>query len=274
MPDKVINFQNFPQVFPQSQDDQLSACDLEVLLKELVNPNYLLHVTALRSQLKHLFNNSNNNKNFIDYEDDQLSSEDDPSSIEDYAVYGNKRSLSSIARNGLLNNGKRNIAALARMNLLRSPSTDDIKRSIATLAKNGQLPSKEPETDETPASQWTMEKRNIGALARSGLLGGKRNLASLARNYDFSPYGKRNLASIVRMGTIPSYTPKRNIAALARSNLIPYFGETKKNVGALARDWSLPKSSSKINAKRETHQNQIKRMFNLSFYLMNIRLLL
>lgn len=256
---QVILLVNYSlQVYLQSQDDKLTACDLEVVLKELVNPNYLLHVTALRSQLKNLLNNSNNN--IDDYEDDQ-SFENDQSYIDDY-FYGNKRSLSSIARNGLLNNGKRNIAALARMNMLRQP-TDDIKRSIATLAKNGQLPSKEPETDETPASQWTMEKRNIGALARSGLLGGKRNIASLARNYDFSPYGKRNLASLVRMGMNPSYTPKRNIASLARSNLIPYFAETKKNVGALARDWSLPKSSSKINAKREIHQNQVKRRLYL-----------
>lgn len=244
-------------MYPQSQDNQLTACELEALLKELVNPDddYMLHASALRNQLQTMLNSNNDlNSNYPSIDDD-LSDEE-------------KRSLSSIARNGLLSNGKRHIAALARMNMLRQP-TDDIKRSIATLAKNGQLPSKEPETDETPASQWTMEKRNIGALARSGLLGGKRNIASLARGYDMSAFGKRNLASLVRMGVNPSYTPKRNIASLARSNLVPYFGGMKKNVGALARDWSLPKSSSKINAKREVRQNENEKRMTLFCYERN-----
>lgn len=169
-----------------------------------------------------------------------------------------KRSLSSIARNGLLTNGKRNIGSLARSGFIRS-SPEDIKRSIAALAKNSQLPtSREPETEDNEQTSQLYEKRNIGSLARSGMINGKRNIASLARGYEL-PYGKRNLGSVVRSGRPNSY--KRNIASLARGNIYPYFGESiKRNVGALARDWSLPKTPTKITVKRDTHtKNLVKR---------------
>lgn len=137
--------------------------------------------------------------------------------------------------------------------MLRS-ANEDTKRSIATLAKNGQLPSREPEPDDTSSSQWLDEKRNIGSLARSGIMNsGKRNVASLARAYELPSYGgnsgKRNLASIVRAsGTTRASNYKRNMAALARSNALPlYYDEIKRNVGALARDWSLP--TSKVTMK-------------------------
>lgn len=167
-----------------------------------------------------------------------------------------KRTLSSLARNGHLSNGKRNIGAMARMGMLRMPISDDNsnKRSIATLAKNGQLPSREPDTDDSATGQqWMNEKRNIGALARSGMMqsAGKRYIGSLARSYELPSYGKRNLASIVRSsmrpGAASSY--KRNMASLARGNILPLYGEPKRNVGALARDWSLP--TTRVNSKRE-----------------------
>lgn len=164
-----------------------------------------------------------------------------------------KRTLSSLARNGHLSNGKRNIGAMARMGMLRMPISEDNsnKRSIATLAKNGQLPSREPDTDDSATGQqWMNEKRNIGALARSQSAG-KRNIGSLARSYELPSYGKRNLASIVRSsmrpGAVSSY--KRNMASLARGNILPLYGEPKRNVGALARDWSLP--TTRVNSKRE-----------------------
>ncbi len=168
-----------------------------------------------------------------------------------------KRSLSSIARNGLLTNGKRNIGSMARSGFFKA-SPEQIKRSIAALAKNSQLPtSREPETEDNDQTSQFWDKRNIGSVARSGMINGKRNIASLARAYEL-PYGKRNLASVVRSGR-PGY--KRNIASLARGNFYPYFGDsTKRNVGALARDWSLPKTPTKITVKRDTHtKNLVKR---------------
>lgn len=108
---------------------------------------------------------------------------------------------------------------------------EDDKRSIATLAKNGQLPSKEPETEMDEDDNG--HKRNIASMARSGLIGGKRNIQSLARQYGS---GKRNIGSIMR-GNMLQGSGKRNLASMARNG----FG--KRNVGALARDWALPKFS-------------------------------
>lgn len=150
-----------------------------------------------------------------------------------------------------MTNGKRNIGSAVRSGFLRS-SPEEIKRSIAALAKNSQLPtSREPETEDNEQTSQLWDKRNIGSVARSGMINGKRNIASLARAYEL-PYGKRNLASVVRSGR-PTNGFKRNIASLARGNIYPYFGESiKRNVGALARDWSLPKTPTKITVKRDT----------------------
>lgn len=110
---------------------------------------------------------------------------------------------------------------------------DDEKRSIATLAKNGQLPSREPDTEMESESDDNGHKRNLASMARSGLIGGKRNIQSFARQYGS---GKRNIGSIMRSNMLPG-SGKRNIASMARQG----FG--KRNVGALARDWALPKFS-------------------------------
>lgn len=197
----------------------------------------LSQAASLRSQLRNLLENNN-----IDYE-----SFNSPESLTE----NEKRSLSSIARNGLLTNGKRNIGSLARSGFIRT-SPEEIKRSIAALAKNSQLPtSREPETEDNGQTSQFWDKRNIGSVARAGMINGKRNIASLARSYEL-PYGKRNLASVVRSGR-PGNGYKRNIASLARGNFYPYFGESiKRNVGALARDWSLPKTPTKITVKRDT----------------------
>lgn len=115
------------------------------------------------------------------------------------------------------------------------PFEEDEKRSIATLAKNGQLPSKEPDTEAEALSEddENGHKRNIASMARSGLIGGKRNIQSLARQWQYAS-GKRNLGSVMRSNMFPG-AGKRNIAAMARNG----FG--KRNVGTLARDWALPK---------------------------------
>lgn len=134
----------------------------------------------------------------------------------------------------------------------------DAKRSIANLAKNGQLPTFQRQDGQH-------DKRSIASLARNGELHNKRelnnlidelyekrNLASLARGYnlpnpkkwidfDENDYEKRNLQSIVRNNgkrfyeDEPSYyydEYKRNLASIARENS-RFYG--KRNVAALLR---------------------------------------
>ena len=114
------------------------------------------------------------------------------------------------------------------------PFEEDDKRSIATLAKNGQLPSREPET-ETDVNDDNGHKRNLASMARSGMIGGggKRNIQALARQWQYAN-GKRNIGSVMRSNMFPG---KRSIAQIMKS------GYGKRNVGTLARDWSLPKFS-------------------------------
>lgn len=125
--------------------------------------------------------------------------------------------------------GKRNVAAMARLGLMR----EAIKRSLAVLAKNGQLPSREYDDDEG----YNNDKRNIGSIARgSSVVSGKRNVGALARDYALPASGKRNLPSILRSGggsTTGSSThgqqpqPKRSVATLARDNQLPYYHHSK-----------------------------------------------
>lgn len=110
------------------------------------------------------------------------------------------------------------------------------KRSLATLAKNGQLPFRDYEADEE-YNPYNSDKRNIGSIARGGTMSGKRNVGSLARDYVLPSSGKRNLPSILRSGgggsTSSSSThgpqsqPKRSIATLARENQLPYYHPNK-----------------------------------------------
>jgi hypothetical protein len=224
----------------------MTPCELETLVRQLTYPDegYQLHAAALRNQLRKLIEQDTYNA----YE--SLQAIDENNSYDGEGPNEDKRSLSSLARDGAIRGGKRNLGALARSGLLRGPHYDTIKRSIATLAKNGQLPSREPDTEMSAPEE---QKRYIGALVRSGSLSGKRNIAALARQYELPSNGKRNLASLVRTG---SYVPKRNMASLARSNLWPmysYNGNYKRNVGALARDWGLPSIPTKISEKRDTN---------------------
>lgn len=68
----------------------------------------------------------------------------------------------------------------------------DAKRSIANLAKNGQLP--------TFQRQDPHDKRSIASLARNGELHSKRELNNLYNEL----YEKRNLASLARSYNLPS----------------------------------------------------------------------
>jgi hypothetical protein len=137
-----------------------------------------------------------------------------------------------------LENALENMLAAARESDYYEQPEEDDKRSIATLAKNGQLPS-------VPTSDTDMEslmdeadqngqKRNIASMARSGLIGGKRNVQSLARQYSS---GKRNIGALMRNNMLPG-SGKRNIASMARNG----FG--KRNVGTF-KNWALPKFNGK-----------------------------
>ncbi|XP_058065649.1 neuropeptide-like precursor 1 [Anopheles bellator] len=209
---------------------RLKPCELESLLRDLTYPEegYEMHAAALRNQLRHI----------LEHEPGESYQNLDESTE---AV--DKRSYRALLRDGAVF-GKRNVGALARAGLLRN-QPDQLKRSLATLAKNGQLPSRDAESEETtPDGEWTEDKRSVGSAFKSGyLLSGKRNIASLARKYELP--GKRNIQSLLRTGMLPSIAPKRNMQSLARGNALPDYGHAeKRNIQTLVRDWSLPKQPS------------------------------
>lgn len=171
----------------------------------------LLQASALRNQLKNLLR-----------ERQIPVGEEQP--LGDYADYQDE--------------DKRSVAALAAQGLLNAP-----KRSLATLAKNGQLPTVEPGDDyaDAESGEPSEQKRYIGSLARAGGLMsfGKRNVGTLARDFQL-PSGKRNLATMARLQSAPSThreQPKRNVAAVARYNSQQHqnqrAGGEKRNLGAL-----------------------------------------
>ncbi|EDS39874.1 conserved hypothetical protein [Culex quinquefasciatus] len=227
---------------------RLKPCELESLLRDLTYPEegYEMHAAALRNQLRHILERDPSDG--ANYQ-----SMDEYGGYENSGPYEDKRSYRSLLRDGASFGQKRNLGSLARAGLLRAPPAGDyLKRSIATLAKNGQLPSREPDSEESSSSAaaggWTdADKRNVAAAFRSGYMrNGKRNIASLARKYELP--GKRNIQSLLRTGgMMPSIAPKRNMQALARDNSLPHYGvvgggqESKRNIQTLVRDWNLPK---------------------------------
>ncbi|XP_017120392.1 neuropeptide-like 1 isoform X1 [Drosophila gunungcola] len=189
----------------------VSPCEMESLINQLMNPSpeYQLHASALRNQLKNLLRER------------QLAvGEEQP--LGEYSDY--------------MEEDKRSVAALAAQGLLNAP-----KRSLATLAKNGQLPTVEPGEDyaDADSAEPSEQKRYIGSLARAGglMTYGKRNVGTLARDFQLPiPNGKRNLATMARLQSAPSThreQPKRNVAAVARYNSQQRAGAEKRNLGAL-----------------------------------------
>lgn len=78
-------------------------------------------------------------------------------------------------------------------------------------------------------------KRNLASLARDyALPGGKRNFSDFLTESPVS-YEKRNLASFMR-----SYGGKRNIASLARDFALPPMPAGTGRKRALLRFWNLP----------------------------------
>ncbi|XP_011175155.1 neuropeptide-like 1 isoform X2 [Solenopsis invicta] len=144
------------------------------------------------------------------------------------------------------------------------------KRSLATLAKNDDLPVTIQErdddgdgdddekrsivprhdTDEIMRSLWDDEYRR----RMSGLYDyladldpevdeyplDKRNVGSLARDFAL-PTGRRHIGSVARDYGLPS--GKRNIGSLARQRMLPLGG--KRNVASLARYSNLPQTGKR-----------------------------
>lgn len=138
-----------------------------------------------------------------------------------------------------LEEDKRSVAALAAQGLLHhsnNAAAAAAKRSLATLAKNGQLPTPDPEI-VADAEQRNEDKRYVGSLARSGnLMGyGKRNIGTLARDFQLPQNGKRNLATMARLGMLGNRNDqgKRNLASVARYNSRMLNNAEKRNIGAL-----------------------------------------
>lgn len=215
----------------------------------------------------------------------------------DNPIEEDKRSISSLARGSSFPYNKRSLAALARGGYLRTPSNQDqlyqdFKRSIATLAKNGQLPNySHPEENDEPADDEELEetKRSIEAMARNGnlhhkreqlsellnaLAYDKRNIGSVARDYNFPSYGKRFLGALARNGELRNKkddflngsdekrniqsivrNSKRNIQSLIRNDAMPFPlnmrlpDEYKRNIGSIARG----AGTRFVMGKRETN---------------------
>ncbi|KAG7210960.1 hypothetical protein KM043_016333 [Ampulex compressa] len=167
------------------------------------------------------------------------------------------------------------------------PIPDSQKRSLATLAKNDDLPisirdRNQGEDDEEKRSvaqgegldalirtlldeesedtsrdyqlepglrEYRAGKRNVGTLARDfALPTGRRTLASLARNQEL-PSGKRNIGSLARNQMLP-LNGKRNVASLARSYSLPPSG--KRNIASVVRDYGMPYGKRYIGALART----------------------
>ncbi|KAK2575031.1 hypothetical protein KPH14_008775 [Odynerus spinipes] len=150
----------------------------------------------------------------------------------------------------------------------REPLPEAEKRSLATLAKNGDLPVSILERKEENNDDDDEEKRSIavryggsnderlGALLR-GLLeeDPTRNIPSILREYTLPngeldiealirdhPHGKRNVGALARDFALPPTAGRRNIASLARDYGLP---SGKRNVAALARTYMLPQSGKR-----------------------------
>ncbi|XP_013100258.1 neuropeptide-like 1 isoform X2 [Stomoxys calcitrans] len=203
----LLNVAQHPRAVKATDDvANVSPCELESIINQLVNPSpqYEMHVSSLRNQLRNILRE----RQLEEGEEQNLNNDMD-------YLEEDKRSAVGLVSQGLLN--------------LNNP-----KRSLATLAKNGQLPTPDPEIVPED-DQRSEDKRNIGSLARSGQLGyGKRNIGTLARDYQL-PNGKRNLATMARLGLLGRNEPKRNVAAVARYNSQRMYNNAaeKRNIGAL-----------------------------------------
>ncbi|KAL0107656.1 hypothetical protein PUN28_014755 [Cardiocondyla obscurior] len=143
------------------------------------------------------------------------------------------------------------------------------KRSLATLAKNDDLPvtiqGREENADDEEKRSVSLSSDNVEELIHelmdeehrrraSGIYDylaeldpevveyplDKRNVGSLARDFAL-PKGRRHIGSVARDYGLPG--GKRNIGSLARQSMLPLGG--KRNVASLARDSILPQTGKR-----------------------------
>ncbi|XP_011065959.1 PREDICTED: uncharacterized protein LOC105153039 isoform X1 [Acromyrmex echinatior] len=143
------------------------------------------------------------------------------------------------------------------------------KRSLATLAKNDDLPfivqEREDDGDDEEKRSINISSDNLDELVRA-LMGDeyrrrtsgiydyqvkldpelieypldKRNVGALARDFAL-PTGRRHIGSVLR--DYNTMSGKRNIGSLARQSMLPMSG--KRNVASLARDSMLPQNGKR-----------------------------
>ncbi|KAG5347186.1 NPLP1 protein, partial [Acromyrmex charruanus] len=143
------------------------------------------------------------------------------------------------------------------------------KRSLATLAKNDDLPfivqEREDDGDDEEKRSINISSDNLDELMRA-LMGNeyrrrtsgiydyqveldpelieypldKRNVGALARDFAL-PTGRRHIGSVLR--DYSTMSGKRNIGSLARQSMLPMSG--KRNVASLARDSMLPQNGKR-----------------------------
>ncbi|CAG9865105.1 unnamed protein product [Phyllotreta striolata] len=103
---------------------------------------------------------------------------------------------------------KRNLEALARAGYIKTMPEEEeddanYKRSIANLAKNGQLPRQADEQKrglESLARNGDLHSRNVQTLWEN--LADKRHLGSIIKNYDVPPMSKKSLSSLAKAGDL------------------------------------------------------------------------
>ncbi|XP_018046513.1 PREDICTED: neuropeptide-like 1 isoform X1 [Atta colombica] len=143
------------------------------------------------------------------------------------------------------------------------------KRSLATLAKNDDLPfivqEREDDGDDEEKRNINIPSDNLEELVRASMgdeyrrrIPGiydyqveldpelieypldKRNVGALARDFAL-PTGRRHIGSVLR--DYSTMSGKRNIGSLARESMLPISG--KRNVASLARDSMLPQNGKR-----------------------------
>lgn len=187
--------------------------------------------------------------------------------VEDEATDVEKKSLASLARSGNLpfrSESKKSVSSLARAGLLRSPSAFrdyDVdafgKRGIASLARNGQLPAfgKRGGISSIMRNRMSQHKRSVddgntdddvddidNLINEIYESDGKRNIASLARTSNLPYYGKRNIASFVRSGGLSG------LSAASKKSMFDDWvdnGDDKRSIPAFFRSQLAPEEGKR-----------------------------
>lgn len=252
------------KVHTQNDLNGLTACEQEQIARQIFFPKsgHEMHANALRNQLKQIIENyltSNDGMQYLDDENQPMYDSIDLDALEKHTAN--------------ILNGKRNVAAMARL----ASSREGAKRSLATLAKNGQLPIRDYDSDDD-YNPYNNNKRNLASIAR-GTMSGKRNIGSLARDYVLPSSGKRNLPSILRSGSGgsgstssssthgPQPQPKRSWPhgpqpQHTRENQLPYYqnkNEKRDVAAATSNKYSMEEKRNIGSYKNSQTTSKVKR---------------